>query len=585
MLKAKPAILGAFIFDRRGRIFARYDAANGPRPEPPPFQLSGYFIANDRLVLYEPVVFNDELVGVVCMESDTTASSSMIGFSIAVIAIVLMVSLGVAMLLTARLQHWISEPILHLVETAGKVAREKNYSVRARRFYSDEIALLIDAFNEMLARIEEHEAILEQRVKERTHELADSLSLLHATLESTADGILVVNLERKITSYNQKFVEMWRIPRQCLPLQDDNSLLEDVVRQLKYPEAFADRVRELYGRPETESYDIIEFKDGRVFERFSLPQRLGGECIGRVWSFSDITERRHAEEQLRAAHGELLQISRQAGMAEVAANVLHNVGNVLNSVNVSGAMVMKHLQNPHLAGISKVVELLERKNPAPTPVEDAEHRDRRLGKYLKHLGTHLQSEQAAAIRELRSLLERIEHINEIVATQQRYSSVVALRELQSLPALVDDALRIHGHDLNRGGIRVVREFKSVPKIVVDKHKTLQILINLISNAKHALSGMENQRLLTVTIAMNGTDTVRISVKDNGVGIAPENLTRIFGHGFTTRRDGHGFGLHGGALAAREMGGILSVHSDGLGHGATFTLELPVSADEKCYDQP
>src|SRR5206468_3937091 len=129
-------------------------------------------------------------------------------------------------------------------------------------------------------------------------------------------------------------------------------------------------------------------------------------------------------------------------------------------------------------------------------------------------------------------------------------------------------------------VQAVREFKDVPDVTVDKQKVLQILVNLIRNAKHACdeTGRPDKRL-TLGIA-NGNGRIKISVRDNGVGIPPENLTRIFNHGFTTRKDGHGFGLHSSALAAKEMGGSLSVHSEGQGRGATFILELPVSTPAK-----
>jgi two-component system, NtrC family, sensor kinase len=142
-------------------------------------------------------------------------------------------------------------------------------------------------------------------------------------------------------------------------------------------------------------------------------------------------------------------------------------------------------------------------------------------------------------------------------------------------------LRIHHGALDRHRIRIAREFEKVPDIIADKHKVLQILINLIGNAKYALSATENgDRRLTVGMRAAGGDRIRFSIQDNGVGIAQENLIRIFSHGFTTRKNGHGFGLHSGFLAAREMGGSLSVHSDGPGQGAIFTLELPVNVRSK-----
>jgi PAS domain S-box-containing protein len=128
--------------------------------------------------------------------------------------------------------------------------------------------------------------------------LKGALSLHKATIESTADGILVVDTEGKIVSFNQKFVEMWQIPESVLASRDDNQALEFVLAQLKNPEEFLNKVRELYSQPNAESYDVLEFKDGRIFERYSQPQRIEGKCVGRVWSFRDITERKRMEEAL-----------------------------------------------------------------------------------------------------------------------------------------------------------------------------------------------------------------------------------------------------------------------------------------------
>ncbi|MFZ5449203.1 MAG: PAS domain S-box protein [Thermodesulfobacteriota bacterium] len=140
-------------------------------------------------------------------------------------------------------------------------------------------------------------------------ELNKSLSLLHATLESTADGILVVDMEGKIVSFNQKFLDLWRIPESIVAAGDDQQALVFVLDQLKHPEAFLRKVKELYEHPETESFDILEFKDGRFFERTSRPQRLGEKIVGRVWSFGDISERIRAEtdlERLRLQHEMIL---------------------------------------------------------------------------------------------------------------------------------------------------------------------------------------------------------------------------------------------------------------------------------------
>jgi C4-dicarboxylate-specific signal transduction histidine kinase len=166
--------------------------------------------------------------------------------------------------------------------------------------------------------------------------------------------------------------------------------------------------------------------------------------------------------------------------------------------------------------------------------------------------------------------------------QQSYATAGGVKEWINVLNLVEDSLRMNEGTLKHDGVEVIREFETVPPINVERHKILQILINLLGNASHACA--ESARVdkrLTVRVA-NGEGRIKISVRDNGIGIPSENLTRIFHQGFTTRKDGHGFGLHSSVLAAKEMGGSLTVHSDGPGQGAAFTLELPCPAREDSH---
>jgi signal transduction histidine kinase len=181
------------------------------------------------------------------------------------------------------------------------------------------------------------------------------------------------------------------------------------------------------------------------------------------------------------------------------------------------------------------------------------------------------------------LRRNVEHIKEIVAMQQNYATFGGVKEMINVAELVEDSLRLNEDALSRHDVEVIRVFETVPPLNAERHKILQVLVNLLRNAKHACDDSERaDKRLTVRVA-HGEGRIRISVMDNGVGIPPENLTRIFNHGFTTRKDGHGFGLHSGALAAKEMGGSLTVHSDGPGQGAIFTLELPCATREDSHE--
>ena len=188
------------------------------------------------------------------------------------------------------------------------------------------------------------------------------------------------------------------------------------------------------------------------------------------------------------------------------------------------------------------------------------------------------------VAELDELRKNIEHIKDIVAMQQSYARVSGVSEIVSVPELVEDALRVGAASLVRHHVNIVRDFQASPALATDRHKVLQILINLIRNAMFACDeSARDERMITVGIACDDR-AVRIAVVDNGIGIAAENLTRVFNHGFTTRKDGHGFGLHSGALAfARELGGSLNARSDGPGQGATFTLELPLKPDAPAHE--
>jgi PAS domain S-box-containing protein len=296
----------------------------------------------------------------------------------------------------------------------------------------------------------------------------------------------------------------------------------------------------------------------------------------------DISERVEADERERKLQEQLRDTSRQAGMAEIATNVLHNVGNVLNSVNVSASLVTDSVKKSRAAGLGKVVALLQKHQSDLGAFVATDQRGKHLPVYLAQLAEQLTVDQHTTLEELDALRGNIDHIKEIVAMQQSYAKLVGVPEVVSLASLIEDSLRMNTGAFTRHGVSLQCLIEDAPTIVVDRHKVMQILINLLRNAKYACEASGRADKQVIVGITNQPDGVQISVADNGVGIQPDHMARIFSHGFTTKKDGPGLGLHGGALAARDLGGVLRVDSAGPGHGATFTLELPLRPPETIY---
>jgi len=291
---------------------------------------------------------------------------------------------------------------------------------------------------------------------------------------------------------------------------------------------------------------------------------------------AEISERKRMEIEVQKTNQALVDTSRQAGMAEVATSVLHNVGNVLNSVNVASGIIADNLRKSSCTSLAKVVALMDEHAEDLGSFITSDSKGRLIPSYLAQLATHLDQERTATLNEVNGLRQNVEHIKEVVAMQQTYARVLGVTEMVEVPELVDAALCAVASVLTGQEVGIIRDDEpGVSKITVDKNKVVQILVNLISNAKYACKDADRkEKLITVRVRKHN-QRVAISVGDNGVGIQPENMIKIFSHGFTTRKDGHGFGLHSGALAARELGGSLTAQSQGVGLGATFTLELPL----------
>jgi len=280
-------------------------------------------------------------------------------------------------------------------------------------------------------------------------------------------------------------------------------------------------------------------------------------------------------EELKQAQTVLLETSRLAGIAEIATGVLHNLGNALNSVNTTVSLTTDRMQKSKVTALAKVVQLLEEQQGRLAEFFSSDPRGQQLPRFLAHLSGYLLEERTDLLHEMEALQRNVDHIKEIVAAQQSYVRVSGITEIMPASELVEDGLRLSETSLHRHAITVVREFMPAPPLRVERQRVLQILVNLIRNAREAVneSGRTDKRM-TLGVRVSPVGCVQISVTDNGVGIAAENLTRVFAFGYTTKKDGHGFGLHSSAIAAKEMGGSLVARSDGPGQGSTFVLELP-----------
>ncbi|MFT3870410.1 MAG: PAS domain-containing sensor histidine kinase [Nibricoccus sp.] len=368
--------------------------------------------------------------------------------------------------------------------------------------------------------------------------------------------------------------------------------------------AFADEQAIMQtGQPILEKLEKEVWPDGRVtwVVTSKLPWRdQQGKIIGTFGMSRDVTKSVETQKALEDSNRQLMEATRQAGMAEVATGVLHNVGNVLTSINVTANLISDRFRDSKVTSIFKVCALLRDNQNNLGEFFAKDPRAGKLPTYLESLANNLDKERVDTMADLSTLLKSIDHIKDIIWMQQSYASVAGMVEPLVPSETIEDAIKLSTNALQRHNVHVEKQIAQTPAARAERHKVLQILVNLISNAKKAMDCKEpSQRRMLIRVENGPDETILMKVIDNGIGIPAENLTKIFSHGFTTRKDGHGFGLHSSALAAKQMNGSLSAESDGVGKGATFTLTLPrwkdnksaegdslrVKKPEECFDAP
>ena len=360
--------------------------------------------------------------------------------------------------------------------------------------------------------------------------LRQAVSLLNATLDSTADGLLVVDDKGAMVSFNRKFTELWRIPEEILRDRDDAQALQFVLDQLAEPEAFLAKVRQLYSDPAAESFDVLHFLDGRIFERYSKPQLIDGTVMGRVWSFRDVTEHRNLEDQLR-------QAVKMEAVGRLAGGIAHDFNNLLTAVIGS-------------------CELLAQELPQESPSQEDVGEIRRAADRAVSL-----TRQLLAFSRRQVMRPRVMNPNEVV----------------------EDAQRLLGRLIGEH-IELVIELERDPgRITADPAQLEQILMNLAVNARDA---MPEGGALTIRTragpppgAWRGAPErcVILEVSDTGIGMSADTVSHIFEPFFTTKPPGKGTGLGLATVygIVKQSGGYITATSEP-GKGATFEVFFPLA---------
>jgi len=441
--------------------------------------------------------------------------------------------------------------------------------------------VMIERSLELMSReLNERNAELRDQLAERQRaeaQLEHLLSLLGTTLESTADGILALDREARIMRFNQRFTDMWSVPDELLAFWSHALLMQHMLGQIREPEVFMEKLDYLCHHPEVECYDTFECSDGRIIERYSLPQPLGVDNVGRVLSFRDITARRLAEEALRRekeeqkalikkleqAHNQLLQSEKMASIGQLAAGVAHEINNPIGYVNSNLSTLGKYVEK-----LFKVIDAYERAETALSSQALLEG-IRKLKQeadwdYLKQDVREILRESGEGIGRVKQIVQDLKDFSHVEQAEWQWVD---------LHKGIDSTLNIV-HSEIKYNAEVVKEYGVIPQVECLASQLNQVFMNMLVNASHAIGDGGRGKITIRTGARD--EQVWVEFSDTGKGIAAENLTRIFDPFFTTKPVGKGTGL-GLSLAygiIEKHQGRIEVESE-VGKGSTFRVWIPV----------
>jgi len=603
-LRAVPNIKSAHIFIDSDEPFATYGEHASVKHHDALPQVAVWSLTEGVLVASREIRLEGERVGWITLYYDMHEVRHHVIHRVLISVVIMVLALGIALLFAIALQRTLTKPVVELERIARDVSQNQDYAVRAAKYSNDELGSLTDSFNDMLRQVQSRDRDLadardrlEDEVAQRTKELeyakakaeraaeslAQSEARIRSILKQAPDGIITFDATGRISLANPAAEKIFGRNQDEMADLRVNALLNDryridhtgAIQKLMPGDA-----RKALGRAaEITAHrgDGVELPILIAISHTDLGSR--GELTAVI---RDISDRVRAEQEKELLNRRIVEESRRSGMAEIATGVLHNVGNVLTSVNVSVNLLNDRLSKSKVPSLIKAADLIKQHEDDLPAFIGGDDRGKHLPGFIVQVAHHLDDEVKQTIDEIKALVDSTQHVQEIISTQQSYASSGGVVELVDLNDIVKDALRINEAGLQRHNVKLKANYDGLPEVIIDKHKVLQILVNLISNAKYAADPGKDQSQIKVSIRIENEPEryVRIEVTDNGIGIDQDNLVRIFNHGFTTRVDGHGFGLHNAALAAKELEGSLQAFSDGPGQGASFVLTLPIKSNLK-----
>ena len=410
--------------------------------------------------------------------------------------------------------------------------------------------------------------------------LGDFNSLKRRLINIIGIGVLVLlfafGVAILISSYLQRFIS--------LPIIELTSIANEVVKKRDYSLRASKRSNDEVGRLMEIFNEMLATIQSRETALQSAQSELEIRVKERTKRLSrtnevlqnEIAKRKQARSEVVQLNSKLIESTRRAGMAEVASSVLHNVGNVLNSVNVSAGMIRNRIEESEIGTFENIVQLINQNRESLATFVANDPRGKKLPDYLYAFAEHLKNEESIICKEVENLIKNVDHIKEVIGTQQRHTVGIGITERHRIDDMVDEVVTLYTESLRQAGIMMIAEYEDSPEIITDKHKVIQILGNLILNGRDALVASEQaSKQIHIKTRVTAEQRIAIQVFDNGLGINKNDLKWIFTHGFTTKKEGHGLGLHSCAIAAQELNGSLRVLSEGFNKGATFVLELPI----------